>query len=90
MNKAELVAKVADVSGLTKKDSSKAVDAVITSIKQALVDGEDVQLLGFGAFKTVKRAPRVGRNPKTGEVVHIEERYAPVFKAGKYLKDAVK
>jgi DNA-binding protein HU-beta len=89
MNKSELVAKVAETTQMTKKDAGKVVDAVIASIKQALIEGDNVQLLGFGTFETRHRAPRVGRNPKTGEVVHIEARTVPVFRPGKYLKEAV-
>ena len=90
MNKAELIASVAEKAGLTKKDSESMVNAFISSIEDALVKGDKVQLIGFGTFETRKRAAREGRNPrKPGETIHIPASTAPVFKAGKALKDAV-
>ncbi len=90
MNKAELVAKVADKTGFTKKDSETAINAVLTSVQEALVKGDKVQLIGFGTFETRKRKAREGRNPrKPEETIKIAASKAPVFKAGKALKDAV-
>ena len=90
MNKAELVAKVAEKTGFTKKDSESAVNAFIASIEEALVANDRVQLIGFGTFETRERKARQGRNPrKPDEVIDIPASVAPVFKAGKALKDAV-
>ena len=89
MNKGELIAKIIE-AGLSKKDARIAVDAVIATIGDALAKGESVQLSGFGTFSVKERAPREGRNPRTGEVVKIKAAKAPVFKAGKTLKDKVK
>jgi len=89
MNKAELVAAVAEKSGLTKKDSETALDAVVDSITAALKGGDKVSLVGFGAFEVKERAARMGRNPKTKEAIQIPASKAPVFKAGKALKDAM-
>lgn len=89
MNKGELIAAVAEKAGITKKDSEAAVDAVIGAITGALKKGDKVQIVGFGAFEVKTRASRTGRNPATGEPVEIPASKAPVFKAGKALKDAV-
>lgn len=89
MNKQELVSSVAEKSGLTKKDSEKAVNAVFASIEQALAKGEKVQLVGFGTFEVRKRAARKGRNPQTGAEIKIAAAKVPAFKAGKALKDSV-
>ena len=90
MNKAELVAAVAEKTGFTKKDAEIAVNAFVGSVEEALVKGEKVQLIGFGTFETRQRKARHGRNPrKPGEVIDIAASKAPVFKAGKALKDAV-
>ena len=90
MNKAELVVSVAEKAGLTKKDAEAAVNAFVKSVEDALVKGDKVQLIGFGTFETRKRKERQGRNPrKPGEVIKIAASKAPVFKAGKALKDAV-
>ena len=89
MNKNELVAKVADQSGLSKKDAEKALAAVIDTITAALVEGDKVQLVGFGTFETKQRAARTGRNPRSGETIEIPAASLPAFKAGKALKDAV-
>lgn len=89
MNKAELVAAVAEKAGLSKKDSEKAINAAFDSITAALVGGEKVQLVGFGAFEVKERNARVGRNPKTKEEIQIPASRVPVFKAGKALKDVV-
>ena len=89
MNKAELVAAVAEKTALSKKDSEKAVNAAFESITAALVGGDKVQLVGFGAFEVKERNARVGRNPKTKEEIQIPASRVPVFKAGKALKDVV-
>lgn len=90
MNKAELISVVAEKTGFTKKDSETAVNAIISSIEEALVKGDKVQLIGFGTFETRERKARQGRNPrKPGETIEIAASTAPVFKAGKALKDAV-
>ena len=89
MNKAELIATVAEVAGLSKKDSEKAVNATFDAITAALEAGEKVSLVGFGAFDVKERAARMGRNPRTKEEVEIPASRVPVFKAGKALKDTV-
>lgn len=90
MNKTELIQKVAMESKLTKQQASLAVDAVFQSIQNALHNGENVQLIGFGTFEVRERAAREGRNPHTGEALTIPAGKVPVFKAGKILKEAVK
>ena len=90
MNKAELIQSVAEKAGFTKKDAEAAVNATIASIEDALVRGDKVQLIGFGTFETRQRKARLGRNPrKPDEIINIDAAKAPVFKAGKALKDAV-
>ena len=90
MNKAELVAAIAEKTEFTKKDAETALNAVIASIEEALVKGDKVQLIGIGTFETRERKARQGRNPrKPEEIIQIEAAKAPVFKAGKALKDAV-
>ncbi|MDR0852107.1 MAG: HU family DNA-binding protein [Clostridiales Family XIII bacterium] len=90
MNKAELIAAVADKAGFTKKDAEASVNALLSTIESALIKGEKVQLIGFGTFETRQRKARKGRNPrKPEEVMDIKASTAPVFKAGKALKDAV-
>ena len=89
MNKADLVAAVAEKAGISKKDIEKAVNAAFDAITEALVAGDKVQLVGFGAFETKERSARVGRNPKTKEEIQIPASRVPAFKAGKALKDAV-
>jgi DNA-binding protein HU-beta len=89
MNKAELVAEVADRSGLTKRDAEKAVNAIVESIEGALMKGEKVSLVGFGTFEVRTRAARSGRNPRTGETLKISASKVPAFKAGKALKETV-
>ena len=89
MNKSELVASVAEKSGLTKKDAEKAVNAVFDSITATLVSGEKVQLVGFGTFEVSERAAREGRNPQTGAAMKIAASKMPKFKAGKALKDMI-
>ena len=89
MNKTELVAAVAEKTGLSKKNSDAAVAAVVDAITEALVNGEKVQLVGFGSFEVKNRSARTGRNPHTKEEIEIPASRVPVFKAGKALKDTV-
>ena len=89
MNKTELIAEVALKAGLSKKDAEKALNATVDAITEALVNGEKVQLVGFGGFETKKREARMGRNPKTKEAIEIPASCVPTFKAGKALKDIV-
>ncbi len=89
MNKTELVVAVAEKTGMSKKDSEKAVNAAFESITEALAAGEKVQLVGFGAFEVKERNARVGRNPKTKETIEIPASRVASFKVGKALKDAV-
>ena len=89
MNKVELIAAVAEKAGLSKKDSDKAVAAVLESIVDALASGDKVQLVGFGTFEVRAREARTGRNPRTKETIQIPASKRPVFKAGKSFKDAV-
>ena len=89
MNKNELISAVAEKADLSKKDAEAALTAAIDAITEALAREEKVQLVGFGSFEIKARAERMGRNPKTLEPVHIPASKAPVFKAGKALKDAV-
>ena len=89
MNKAELVAAVAEKTNFTKKDAEVAVKAVTDSIVEALKNGEKVQLVGFGTFEVKTRGERKGRNPKSGEEIVIPASKHPTFTAGKAFKDAV-
>jgi DNA-binding protein HU-beta len=82
MNKTELIAKVSEVADLTKKNSENAVNALFTTISDALKDGESVQVIGFGNFETRDRAARKGRNPQTGAEIDIPASKVPAFKAG--------
>ena len=90
MNKQELIASIAGKTGLSKKDSEKAVNAFVDSVTGALKKKDKVQLVGFGTFETRERAGRIGRNPATGKEIKIAASTVPAFKAGKALKDAVK
>ena len=89
MNKAELIAAVAEKTGLSKKDSEKAVNAAFDTITEALAAGDKVQLVGFGAFEVKERGARIGRNPKTKEEIEIPASRVASFKVGKALKEAV-
>lgn len=89
MNKAELVAAVAEKTDMSKKDAEKAVSAVFSAIEESLAKNEKVQLVGFGTFEVKERAERTGRNPQTKEAIIIPAAKVPGFKAGKALKDAV-
>lgn len=89
MNKTEFVAAIAEESGLTKADATRAVDALIEVVGATLEKDEEISLVGFGTFKLNKRAARKGRNPKTGEEIDIAASNVPALKAGKALKDRV-
>ena len=89
MNKAELIAQVANRAGMTRKDAEVAVTSVIDIITEKLKDGEKVQIVGFGTFEVKERAERIGRDPRTNDEINFEASKAPAFKAGKVLKDAV-
>ena len=89
MNKTELVNAVAEKADFSKKDSDKAVAAVLDSITDALAQGDKVQIVGFGTFEVRARAEKQGRNPKTGEAMIVPASNLPAFKAGKALKEAV-
>ena len=90
MNKAELVSALAEKTGAKKKDAEASINALTACIEEALIKGEKVQLIGFGTFEVRQRKSRQGRNPrKPGEIIEIAAAKAPVFKAGKALKDAV-
>ena len=87
MNKVTLVAKIAEKSGLSKKQAELALGAFIDSVSEALKEGDKVQLMGFGTFEVKERAARTGRNPSTGEAIEIPASKTPTFKAGKGLRD---
>ncbi|BAU57220.1 HU family DNA-binding protein [Halorhodospira halochloris] len=89
MNKSELIEAVADSADLSKAAASRAVDAMVESITDALKEGDQVTLVGFGTFSVRERAARTGRNPQTGETIEIPASKVPGFKPGKALKDAV-
>lgn len=89
MNKTELIAAVAERSGVAKKDAERVVNATIDSITASLASGEKVQISGFGIFETKDREARVGRNPHTKQAIEIPATRVPSFKASKNLKDIV-
>ncbi len=89
MNKTEFVAAVAEKTGFTRKDAEAAVEAFKAVVAESLLKGEKVQLVGFGSFEVKERQARTARNPQTGEEIRIEASKAPVFKAGKALKDSL-
>ncbi len=89
MNKTELVAAVAEKSGLGRKEAEAAIKAFAEVVTDELKDGGKVQLMGFGTFEVTERAAREGRNPRTGETMPIAASKSPKFKAGKALRDAV-
>ena len=88
MNKGDLIDAIAASTGLSKADAGRAVDATTSAIAGELAGGGSVALVGFGTFSVSHRAARMGRNPATGETIHIDARNVPKFKAGKALKDA--
>lgn len=89
MNKNDLVAAVSSNTGLSKAESTRAVDEVFDVITKSLKQGDEVRLVGFGTFTVSKRAATQGRNPRTGETIQIPASKQPKFRAGKGLKDAV-
>lgn len=89
MNKSELIEVVAQSADISKAAASRAIDAFVASVTDALREGDQVTLVGFGTFTVRERAARTGRNPRTGETITIPASKAPGFKAGKALKDAV-
>ena len=89
MNKAELVEQVASQTGLAKRTSGKAVDAVVSAISDCLAKGEKVTLMGFGTFGVRQRKARTGRNPQTGATIQIPAKKVPKFTSGKGLRDKV-
>ena len=89
MNKSELIAAIAAKTGDTKKGAEASLNAFVETVTESLVKGDKVQLVGFGSFEVRKRAARKGRNPQTREEIKIPASKAPVFKAGKALKDTV-
>jgi len=89
MNKSDLVAKVSELSSLSKTDAEKAIDVAVAAITAALKSGDDVRLIGFGTFTVSALSAREGRNPRTGEKLTIAASKAPKFSAGKTLKEAV-
>ena len=89
MNKAELVAAMAEKTELSKKDAEKALKAFTEVVAETLKKGDKIQLVGFGTFEVSKRAAREGRNPQTGKTMSIPASKAPKFKAGKALKDSI-
>lgn len=90
MNKAALVKAVAEKAGMTQRKTAEVVDAVLNSLVEALQNGEEVRVHGFGKFTVAERAARTARNPKTGELVQVPAKKAVRFKAAKQLKEAVK
>ncbi len=89
MNKSELIEAVAESADISKAAAARAVDAVVESVTDALREGDQVTLVGFGTFTVRDRAARTGRNPRTGESIRIPASKVPGFKPGKALKDAI-
>ncbi len=89
MNKTELIAAVAEKSGLSKKDADNAVNAMLDAVVETLTQGEKVQIVGFGTFEVRSRSERQGRDPRTNNPITIPASKSPAFKAGKAFKDAV-
>ena len=87
MNKSQLIDVVAKETGLKRKDAEAAVNSMVTAIEDALVEGEKVQIVGFGSFEVKERSERAGRNPSTGAVITIPASKHPAFTAGKALKE---
>ena len=90
MNKTELIGALAAKTGMTRKDSEKALTAILDTIVTTLQNGENVQIVGFGNFEVRERAARIGHNPQTHEEIQIAASKAPDFRAGKSFKDAIK
>lgn len=89
MTKADLVKKIAEGAGITSAEAKKALDATTEAIKDALVKGEKLQLIGFGTFSVNERPAREGKNPRTGEALHIDAKKVAKFKAGAELENAI-
>ena len=89
VTKADIVNQIAEATGLTKTDTSAVVEGILASLVTAMQQGEHIEIRGFGTFKVVDRAPRTGRNPKTGEVVKIPSRPMPVFKPSRELRSTI-
>lgn len=89
VTKADIVNQIAEATGLTKTDTSLVVEGMLASLSEAMQQGEHIEIRGFGTFKVVRRAPRTGRNPKTGKVVKIPARPVPVFKPSRELRHSV-
>jgi integration host factor alpha subunit len=89
MTKADIVEQISNSTGLTKKDSAMAVEGFIQAIRQALSNGQNIEIRGFGSFKVKSRRARKARNPRTGEAVEVPARMVPTFKPSKELKDMV-
>ncbi len=89
MTKADIVARIAQDTGMTKADTSEVLDAILEAISAAMERGEKIEMRGFGIFKVEERKPRVARNPKTGQEIRIPARTVPVFKPSDHLKDRV-
>jgi len=89
MTKADLIDEVSRLAELTRKDSEVIVETIFDSVVRSLRAGDKIEIRGFGSFRTRQRRPRVGRNPKSGERVHVPEKFVPHFKAGKELRERV-
>ena len=89
MNKGQLIDNIAESADISKASAGRALDAFVETVTAALVAGDNVSLIGFGAFTVKERAARTGRNPQTGEPLEIKAAKVPAFKAGKSLKDAI-
>jgi DNA-binding protein HU-beta len=89
MTKADIVTRIAEEAGVTKAVAVKAFDALVTSVTDALKQGDKITIVGFGTFSVTERKARIGRNPQTGKEIKIAARKAPKFTAGKLLKDAL-
>lgn len=89
MNKAELVAKIAEQAGITKTEANKALDAFTGTVQKTLKKGDKVTLVGFGTFSVSKRAARTGRNPRTGDKMKIKAKKVAKFKPGKVLSSKI-
>ncbi len=89
MNKTELVSSVAEIAGVSKKDTEQVLNAFFSTVQETLKQDDKVQLPGFGTFEVRERAARTGRNPHTGETIEIAAAKVPAFKPGKALKDAI-
>ena len=89
MTKADIVNKIAEATGLTKVETETVVNGFISIIRDALIEGEGIEIRGFGTFKTREKNPRIARNPRTGEKINIPKKFVPYFKPSKDFKDSV-